>query len=45
MCGEPGGGHLPTRVIFLPSGRTRKMKAGYPMSAMAVDSFLLLPPL
>lgn len=26
-------------------GHTRKMKAGYPISAMAVDSFLLLPPL
>lgn len=45
MCGEAGGGQLPPGLILPPSGRTRKMKAGYPMSAMAVDSFLLLPPL
>lgn len=45
VCGEAGGKHLPPGVLFLPSGRTRKIKAGYPMSAMAVDSFLLLPPL
>lgn len=39
---RPSGGERSGRP---PPRLTRKMKAGYPMRAMAVDSFLLLPPL
>lgn len=46
QCQPQGhGGCPPPWAGCWSPGRTRKMKAGYPISAMAVDSFLLLPPL
>lgn len=42
--GVVGGRRTPEAGCWSQS-RTRKMKAGYPISAMAVDSFLLFPPL